>query len=334
MALHPPEPAWIEEIRRFLPPVLALASAVLVDRLCAARGFLPPGFARSWRRGLGFLALAFFFWIALFGNLATLGREAPPLDLTHLTAPRLFFVHFLMIGTMAVWFLAGYAGMAGMAENASPVRPAPVLPEPEPEPDWLPGGWPPVARPAIPPSPPPAPPEPSRRPALGRVLAGQLGLLAPDVPREIGVGVLAGVGSWFAVLLASVILGLLLYALGAEGAAPTKPPELIVWIAGLPLAIRILAALSAGVVEEAFFRGFLQPRIGLWLSSAFFVLGHLSYGQPLLLVGIAVLSILYGTLVRWRQNIWPAIAAHILFDGVQLLVIIPLTLKLLGKGLR
>jgi membrane protease YdiL (CAAX protease family) len=337
MALHPPEPVWIEEIRRFLPPVLALASAVLLDRLCAARGFLPPGFARSWRRGLGFLALAFFFWIALYGNLATVGREAPPLDLTHLTAPRLFFVHFLMIGTMVVWFLAGYAGVAGMAEMAPRARPAPVLPEAEPAPDWLPGGWPPVVRPILP-IPPPAvplvPPAPPRRASLGRVVAGQLGFLAPDVPREIGVGVLAGVGSWFAVLLASVILGLLLYVFGAEGAAPTKPPELIVWIAGLPLAIRILAALSAGVVEEAFFRGFLQPRIGLWLSSAFFVLGHLSYGQPLLLVGIAVLSILYGTLVRWRQNIWPAIAAHILFDGVQLLVIIPLTLKLLGKGLR
>jgi membrane protease YdiL (CAAX protease family) len=166
------------------------------------------------------------------------------------------------------------------------------------------------------------------------VLAGQLGLLAPDVPKELGWGLLVGVGSWFAVLLAAVVLALLLYAFGAEGAAPTKPPELVVWIAGLPLGVRILAALSAGIVEESFFRGFLQPRIGLWLSTAFFVLGHLAYGQPLLLVGIAVLSLIYGTLVRWRQNIWPAIAAHALFDGVQLLVFIPLTLKLLGKGLR
>ena len=180
----------------------------------------------------------------------------------------------------------------------------------------------------------PPPYVPPLRPPLGRLLAGQLGLLAPDVPKELGLGLLVGVGSWFAVLLAAVVLALLLYLLGAEGAAPTKPPELVVWIAGLPLGVRILAALSAGIVEESFFRGFLQPRIGLWLSTGFFVLGHLAYGQPLLLVGIAVLSLIYGTLVRWRQNIWPAIAAHALFDGVQLLVFIPLTLKLLGKGLR
>ena len=309
MALHIPEPAWILEVRRFLPPVLALASAVLLDRLCAARGFLPPGFARPWRRGLGFVVVAFFFWIALYGNLANLGRESPPLDLTQLTAPRLFFVHFLMIGTMIVWFLAGYAR---------------TTPETLPELDFPPEA-------AL--SPPLAIPPPSRAP-LGRVLAGQLGFLAPDVPREVGWGLLAGVGSWFLVLLAALVLALILYVFGAEGAAPTKPPELIVWIAGLPLGVRILAALSAGIVEESFFRGFLQPRIGLWVSTAFFVLGHLSYGQPLLLVGIAVLSLLYGTLVRWRQNIWPAIAAHVLFDGVQLLVFIPLTLKLLGRGLR
>jgi membrane protease YdiL (CAAX protease family) len=107
---------------------------------------------------------------------------------------------------------------------------------------------------------------------------------------------------------------------------------MVPFIAGLPILVRMLISLSAGVVEETFFRGFLQPRIGLMLSTAFFVLGHLAYGQPLLLIGIALLSLIYGQLVRWRQNIWPAIAAHALFDGVQLLVVIPTTLKLLGRA--
>jgi membrane protease YdiL (CAAX protease family) len=35
--------------------------------------------------------------------------------------------------------------------------------------------------------------------------------------------------------------------------------------------------------------------------------------------------------VRWRQNIWPAIAAHALFDSVQLLVIIPMALRFMEK---
>ena len=39
-----------------------------------------------------------------------------------------------------------------------------------------------------------------------------------------------------------------------------------------------------------------------------------------------------GLLVIWRQNIWPAIAAHTLFDAMQLLVIIPWALNLLEEG--
>ena len=333
MAAPAPEPQWIAEMRLVLPPILGAGTALLVDRLCAARGFLPPGFARLWRRFLGFLALAFFFWIALYGNLANLGRETPPLDLSHLSPSRLFLVHFIMLGTIAVWFLAGFAGAT---------RRPPLIPEPLPPTAEEPGEGTLVSLPESAegldstlayPAPPPAPPAPAGPPpSLLRVFAEQLGLRTPDVPHELGLGVVVGVGSWFAVLLAAVVLALVLYLLGAEKAAPQKPPELVVWIAGLPLVIRILAALSAGVVEETFFRGFLQPRIGLWLSTAFFVLGHLAYGQPLLLVGIAVLSLIYGTLVRLRQNIWPAIAAHALFDGVQLLVVIPTTLKLLGKG--
>jgi hypothetical protein len=63
-----------------------------------------------------------------------------------------------------------------------------------------------------------------------------------------------------------------------------------------------MVSLSAGFVEEIFFRGFLQPRVGIALSTAFFVLAHVSYGQPLMLVGIALLSLIFGFLVRWRQT--------------------------------
>jgi membrane protease YdiL (CAAX protease family) len=104
------------------------------------------------------------------------------------------------------------------------------------------------------------------------------------------------------------------------------------WIAGLPITVRLLVSLSAGVVEETFFRGFLQPRVGLVLSTALFVLAHASYEQPLMLVGITLLSLTYGLLVVCRQTIWPAIAAHTLFDAVQLLVVIPWALELLEEG--
>lgn len=134
-------------------------------------------------------------------------------------------------------------------------------------------------------------------------------------------------------MVVAAVAFFLIYGLGIKGALPKQPPELIAWLAGLPFALRLLLALSAGVVEEAFFRGLLQPRIGIWLSTALFVLAHTAYGQPFLLLAVGILSVIYGLLVRWRQNIWPAMAAHALFDGVQLLVIIPMALKMMGGHL-
>jgi membrane protease YdiL (CAAX protease family) len=166
---------------------------------------------------------------------------------------------------------------------------------------------------------------------LGRQFLAQFGLLAPNVPREIGLGLVLGLGIWVVVLVAVIIIGLLIIALGGKDAIPKEPSPLIPYLAALPFGIRLLISLSAGVVEETFFRGFLQPRIGIAFSTLLFVLAHFSYGQPLMLIGVCILSLIYGLMVRWRQTIWPAIAAHALFDGVQLLVIIPMALRFMEK---
>jgi membrane protease YdiL (CAAX protease family) len=123
----------------------------------------------------------------------------------------------------------------------------------------------------------------------------------------------------------------LVWALGGEELLPTEPPELVPWVAGLPLATRAAIALTAGVVEELFFRGLLQPRVGIALSSALFVLAHLSYEQPFMLIGIAALSLVFAWLVAWRRTILPAIAAHAAFDLIQLLIVVPQVLKRLPE---
>ena len=98
---------------------------------------------------------------------------------------------------------------------------------------------------------------------------------------------------------------------------------MVLWMGSLPLLIRLMVSLSAGVVEEVFFRGFLMPRAGFATSNVLFVLAHLNYEQPFLLLGVALLSVAFSYLTLWRGNIWPAIAAHFLFDAIQLLVIVP-----------
>lgn len=157
--------------------------------------------------------------------------------------------------------------------------------------------------------------------------ARQFGLRARDAFAELALGSAAGVVGWVLTIVLMLTVVGLTWALGGEELLPTEPPELIPLVAGLPILVRIAIALTAGVVEELFFRGFLQPRVGITLSSALFVLAHLSYEQPFMLVGIAGLSVLFALLVRWRGTVLPAIAAHAVFDLIQLLIVVPQVLE-------
>jgi membrane protease YdiL (CAAX protease family) len=297
--------------RLLLPAVLALAAAWWLDRSTARRGLQPPGFRSPARRALGLAAVAVVLFRGVFLPLGLIGLDeaAAKVDLSTVHPVQLFGLHAMMVAALLVWFLAGYAGVrrrlsAETAETAETVETETVETT-----------------------------ETAGRPVpLLRRFAEQLGFVAPDVGREIGVGVVLGFAAWFGVLAAAVVVGLLLYALGGEELVPKRPPDLVPWIAGLPIALRVLASLSAGIVEETFFRGLLQPRIGLFASSLFFVLAHASYGQPFMLIGVTLLSVIFGLLVRWRQSIWAAIAAHVLFDAIQLLLVIPAALKLIDKA--
>lgn len=163
--------------------------------------------------------------------------------------------------------------------------------------------------------------------SLAKLFAHQLGLRAEKPLTELGLGFLAGVAGWLAVIALMIATALAIYLLGGEEILPKEPPELVPVIAGLAIGVRIAIGLTAGVVEELFFRGLLQPRVGIAFSTALFVLAHLSYEQPFMLIGITALSLLFAFLVRWRRSILAAIVAHATFDLVQLLLIIPFVLK-------
>jgi membrane protease YdiL (CAAX protease family) len=318
----------IESFLRFIvPAALALFVASRMDRMLLARGLFPPGFRESWRRGLAIGLITLILWIGIFSSLGTIGKAVEQPDLRSIPTPQLFLLHGLLLLALGLWFLLGYAGVRPSPPRpASPASLASVPPSPGEGGEDLPETAPePVLETMA--GPPPI--------SLGRQFLAQFGLLVPNVPREIGLGLLLGVGAWGAVLIAAIVIGLILVALGGEQALPKQPPTLIPFLAALPIGLRLAISLSAGVVEELFFRGFLQPRIGIALSTLLFVFAHFSYGQPLMLAGIAILSLIYAFLVRWRQTIWPAIAAHALFDSIQLLVIIPMALRFMEKeGLK
>jgi membrane protease YdiL (CAAX protease family) len=315
-ALKSPDP-WLL-VRIVVPLVLAFGAAWLLDRLTRKKGLEPPGFRIPWRHAAAFVLLAGFFWLAVFSPLGFVG-VALETARTEIRGPELFLLHLIMGGTLVGWFLLGFAGLRrpepeAMALPAVPADSAEMTDSAE------------TAEAAIAAPPIPQPARPAE-PALARRFADQFGLSAPNVPLEIGQGLILGVGVWLLALGVIFAFALALYALGGEKALPKEVPTVIPLIAGLPIWLRLLVSASAGFFEELFFRGFLQPRIGLALSTAFFALAHLSYGQPFMLVGLTFLSVLLGLSVKWRQNIWPAVMAHFVFDAVQLLVIVPIALR-------
>jgi membrane protease YdiL (CAAX protease family) len=75
----------------------------------------------------------------------------------------------------------------------------------------------------------------------------------------------------------------------------------------------LLLAVSAGVAEEILFRGALQPRLGLLLTSVLFTTTHLQYGFSIVL-GVILLGGLSLGLLRKYANTTTAIVCHVTYD--------------------
>lgn len=156
--------------------------------------------------------------------------------------------------------------------------------------------------------------------------------LRHERPAEVvAIGIGVGVGGWIVTILTALLVALLLQAAGILKTAP-EPPAMIGWMAALPLWKKALIVLSAMTVEEAFFRSFLQKRIGLVASTLLFALAHFTYGNPLLLIGVTVISLVIGVTFYRTRNVIPGMLAHGVFDAVQLFVIVPLAYRLMGPA--
>jgi membrane protease YdiL (CAAX protease family) len=75
----------------------------------------------------------------------------------------------------------------------------------------------------------------------------------------------------------------------------------------------VLLAVSAGVAEEVLFRGALQPRLGLLLTSLLFTATHLQYGLSIVLAVILLGGLSLG-LLRKYANTTTAILCHVTYD--------------------
>lgn len=86
--------------------------------------------------------------------------------------------------------------------------------------------------------------------------------------------------------------------------------------AGATMVHAVLISVTAGIGEEVFFRGFLQPRIGLVPQAVWFSLEHAAYlSIPQLAVAL-VAGLLFGFAYRYTESLTVPIVAHVLYDIV------------------
>ena len=167
----------------------------------------------------------------------------------------------------------------------------------------------------------------SGRPPLGAFL----NIRRERAGEAVMTGLAVGFGGWMVTLAVALMIGLILSAMGLIPKNP-QPSPMIGYMAGLALWKKVLIVLSAMTVEEAFFRGWLQKRVGLLASTILFAIAHSGLGQPLLLIGVFIISLIIGFTFYRTKNLIPCIIAHGVFDAIQLFVILPVVFKMMGMG--
>jgi membrane protease YdiL (CAAX protease family) len=75
----------------------------------------------------------------------------------------------------------------------------------------------------------------------------------------------------------------------------------------------LVLSCSAGIAEETFFRGSLQPRLGIVLTAMLFAAVHTQYGLSFVLLGVAAGGLLLG-LLRKHLSTTCSIVAHVAYD--------------------
>jgi len=140
-----------------------------------------------------------------------------------------------------------------------------------------------------------------------------LGLTSERGGRAFGLGIV------FALLAIAVAAAATVVVTNLTGwTLPVNERALGIGAALSPVGAFLVAAAS-GLVEEVYFRGWLQPRIGLLGQALVFTAAHLNYLHVGETIAVFVLALLFGLLFRATKNLWAPIGAHFAFNLVMLL---------------
>jgi membrane protease YdiL (CAAX protease family) len=136
-----------------------------------------------------------------------------------------------------------------------------------------------------------------------------------QVLRDIGIAA----AFWLVSAGLLIVLG---WLLGVAGHHPNM--EYILPHGGVELTVWIALSITAGICEEAVFRGYLQRQFmaltksvpaGILLSAAAFGAAHAYQGIRLVIL-IALYGAMFGILAHWRKSVRPGMIAHAWQDSL------------------
>jgi len=132
-----------------------------------------------------------------------------------------------------------------------------------------------------------------------------------------------------ATFLGSAIVALLLKAMGLLRQSPV-----IKWLLAMSLPLKLFAVISAGVIEELYFRAYLMSRLqlyfkgpwpGIIISALLFGLVHAGFGTIVNLIVPFYTGLLFGWYYKRYRNIKVLIICHFLIDLFSLVLLPSLT---------
>jgi uncharacterized protein len=154
-----------------------------------------------------------------------------------------------------------------------------------------------------------------RRGESMRVILGDRWESFRQVGRDIGIAAAFWIISGVLLVIVARFLNAGATRRDIEFLLPRGVVEFALWIA---------LSITAGICEEAIFRGYLQRQLiaftksvpaGILLSAAAFGAGH-SYQGSRQVILIAIYGVLFGVLAHWRRSVRPGMIAHAWQDSL------------------
>lgn len=148
-----------------------------------------------------------------------------------------------------------------------------------------------------------------------------------NVASDVGLGISVALGVYAVMMAVAMFLVLIRPDLMEDSTKAQRAIEATIPRASVPVMVLMMAFVA--LWEEVVFRGFLLTRLFVlfkkwWLTvlagGVLFSLGHGYQGEIATLV-IACVGVLLGTIFVWRRSLVPAIAFHMVFNLIGLLLL-------------